>query len=87
MANHSPQQTFNQYKLRVLARNHSGEVFIITIPTPIGTKHNGDKFTIREYNTTKPIEFSGNFIVLQSGLDLAIFRREVSHYDIEQYQT
>jgi len=76
MSNPVPQQTYGQYKLRRISWNKFGDIFGITIPRDIATKHLGTKFTIVESN---------NQIILKSGIDISDLKKEIESYDIDEW--
>ena len=54
MVNYSPQQTYNQYKIRIIGQNEYGNAYGITIPKAIVEKYNllNTKFTLEIVNNT-----------------------------------
>ena len=67
--NEHPQQTYNQYKLRVISWNKNGSVYGLTFPREIAEEIINIKFTINKLD-------NGD-IVLKSGLDIANLKEEI----------
>lgn len=86
MVNNSPQQTYNQYKIRQTNPNPYGGLFGITIPRIVAKKYEEVKWTMKLIDSDKPVEVSGTCIIFYSGLDLTLLKKEIENYDIEQYQ-
>ena len=73
MSNPSPQNTYNQYKIRVSSYNETGSAFCITIPRQIAETFNQVKFTI---------SITNNSIVFTSGQDIKNLKEEIKKYRI-----
>ena len=76
MANSHPQQTYDQYKLRVIRKDKFyGPSYGITIPKEIA-----DKF----FNIKFSISISGSSIILSSGLDLSKLKEDIKQFHLEE---
>ena len=74
MANLHPQNTYNQYKIRVASYNETGSVFCITIPRHIAERFPQAKFSVEVIN---------NSIVFMSGQDISQLKKEIKRYNLE----
>ena len=68
-----PQNTYNQYKVRVNSYNDNGSIFCLTVPRDLAEKFLGVKFTI---------EVTPNGIIYRSGLDLKEAKEEIDKYKL-----
>ena len=80
------QNSYKQYKIRKISWNSDGAIYGISVPRRTGENFEEPKWTFKLYKTKNPIEFSGTFIVFQSGLDLSIFKENVQLHRIENYE-
>lgn len=77
MSNNSPQQTYNQYKMRKISESQKGAItFGIGMPPEVATRFVGVKFNI---------EINGDNIILTSGLDIAQLKKEIENIDINEW--
>ena len=74
MANPSPQQTYNQYKVRPITWNKSGKVYGISLPREVALQFLDVKFNV---------EVQEGKIILTSGLDLVKLKKEIKHQKFE----
>lgn len=86
MANHNPQHTYKQYLVREISSKNNQANHGITLPKELGDKFKGVKMNIKVIDSETPVEVSGTCIILQSGLDLAQFKEEIDHHNIDDYE-